>query len=128
MEDQSAPRGGGVHGLLKTSETHLTVLQVSDQFDQMPQRPSQPVESPDDKGVSGAGHFESLVQTGSGGSDPADLVDEDSLAAGGIQSILLKIEILVVSGNAGVADEYVAVLICSLVSKGVETAWLRFED
>jgi hypothetical protein len=82
---------------LKTSETDLAIFQVSDQFDQMPQRPAQAIEAPDNEGVAGSGQVKGLVESRTCCADSGDFVDEDSLASGAVQSILLKIEILVVS-------------------------------
>jgi len=66
---------------------------------------AEPVELPDDEGVAGAQVVEGRGQAGAVGLPGGDLLLEDAEASGGVQGVELELEVLLVGGDAGEADE-----------------------
>ena len=81
-------------------------MKLADQIDKMFDAAAEPVEFPDDKRVAFAEGFLRLGQPGPLRAAAADLVFEELLATGFDEGLGLQFEVLIVSGDAGVADEH----------------------
>lgn len=106
VEDQPPAAGVGVDRLLDALELRTALLQSLGALEQILQRAAQPIQSPHHQGVASAQIFERAAQTGPIGLGAAGLVAVDALAAGRREGIVLEIEVLVVGGDARVADEH----------------------
>ena len=106
MKGQLSRWSGGVDRLAKGTELNTTLRKVVKQFDEMPERAAQPVKSPDHEDVALNAGSEGSIKPGALLNSSTRLVLEDPVAPCLLQSTPLKVEVLVVSGHARIANEH----------------------
>ena len=106
MEEEATRSGTGVDRIGQALELNAFLVKFSDQIYQVLNTPAKPVQLPDNKSVALAQGFLRLDETGTFGAASADLVLENLLAAGLGQGFDLHIEILILGGDASVADQH----------------------
>jgi hypothetical protein len=90
-EEQPADRGGGVDALVQHHQIHPAGLQLLGQLDQMLQRPAKPIELRDDELIALPHDQQNLIKLGAPGQLARCLVDEDLIATGCGQRVVLGI-------------------------------------
>ena len=106
MEHQLPTAGRGIDALRHARKAHAHCLQLLDNLDQVLERAPQPVEPPDRERVARAQHFQQSEQLGPVGLAAGLLLFVDTLTPGVDQGVSLKVEVLVVGADAGVADSH----------------------
>ena len=105
MEEEASGWRRGVDGIRKALELHTLFVKLAYQVDQMFYATAQPVELPDHKRISVAQRFLGFEKSRPLGSAAADLVFEDLLAPGFVESFSLKFKVLIQGGDASVSDQ-----------------------
>lgn len=96
LEEHPTGGGGRVDALVKDDEVNTALLQGVGQVDEVFQRPTEPVELGDDELIAcPVGREQGLVEFGSAGELSGGRVEEDLLAAGRGQSIVLGLGVLI---------------------------------
>lgn len=96
LEEHPADGGGRVDALVQDDQVHTASLQRLGQVDEMVQGPPEPVEFGDDELIAGTvGREQCLVEFGSAGELSGGCVDEDLLAPGRCQGVVLGFGVLV---------------------------------
>jgi hypothetical protein len=91
VEDELAPGGGGVDGLLQAAEPDAAVGEAGDGVDQVPQGAAEAVQFPDNQGVARAQLVQDLFEDWAVGAGAAGGLGEHPVAAGAFQGVDLKL-------------------------------------
>jgi hypothetical protein len=113
MEDEFAAGRGGVDALLHAAEADTPSLYVCDRVDQVPERAAESIKLPHHERIARPELIEHLEQLGTLVENAAGFVDEDAIAADGLQRIELQLRLRVGGGDAGVAEQVAQALDCS---------------
>lgn len=105
LEDEPSPGRSRVNGLLQALEADASGHQVLHGGDQMGEGASQPIQAPDNECVARAQEVQGSKEPRPLSLCAGNLVLEDPYAAGRLQGVPLKVEILIKRADAGVAHE-----------------------
>ncbi len=106
MENKLAGACGRVDVLLEAFKTDALRFQSYDGVDQMPERSPQPIQAPDHQSVATSQVADGSSKTRTLGFRPRNVIGEELLAACLFETVQLKVESLIVRGDAGVADQH----------------------
>jgi len=112
VKEEAAGSCASVDGVSQTPELNTLLLKLAYQIDQVLDTSPKPVQLPNDKRVSFAKALLSFRETRTFRSTAAGFVFEDLFAAGLLKCSDLKLKVLVLCRNTGVADQHA--LICGL--------------
>lgn len=110
VEDEPPGRGRGVDILSERPEARPACADRLDDLQQVAQGPGETVVLRHHDHVTGAKLIEQPPQLGPVADGTADLVREDLIRTGGRQGVGLGIEVLVIRGDAGIADDHVPIV------------------
>ncbi len=106
LKEHPADRSRRVDALIEDDEVDLLGLQLLGQRHQMLERAPEAVELRDDELVALARDPQGLVQLGTTGELAAGFVDENLVAAGRVEGVVLAVRVLIAGGNPPVADPH----------------------
>jgi hypothetical protein len=101
---------GRVNGFRQGSEGHVARFEVIEQRDQVTQRPAQAVQFPDNQHVTRVQRRKAPGQLWPLDVSASSLVGVDLLAPGPLQGGELQVRVLVIRGDATIADVHAAIL------------------
>ncbi len=110
VEVEPPAYGRGVDALGEGTEACAPVTDQTDRVDQVGKGPAKPVELPDYQAVACGKAGKGLVQTGPAEGHAGNLVLEHRVAARHPQRGALKVEVLVVGRDSGIADIHAQIL------------------
>ena len=106
VKHQPAAGSRCVDGLGERAKSDAALFQVLDGLDELPHRAGEPVELPDDQGVAAAHEVKRGLELGPVALGAGCLLGEGLLAAASLEGVELERGVLILRGDAGVADEY----------------------
>jgi hypothetical protein len=127
MKNEATATGFGFDPFRQRPKSDAASMKTRHALDQMFERPSESIESPNDERVTRPKMSQCLVQSVSVCGSAARDVREYFLTACCRERVLLEFEILVMSRDAGVADQHGRELPCSLFFPIVSIAILATE-
>ena len=106
LEEHPTDRRRGVDALVQHHEVDTPGFKLAGQGDQVLEGAAKAVELGDHQLVAGAGDTQRVVERRPSGQLAAGLVDEDFVAAGGFEGVVLAVGVLVTGRDSAVADTH----------------------
>lgn len=104
LKNQAAGCPACVHAFRQRDECDFPLAEVVDGAQQILQRPGEPIEPPHHKRVPGSAEGERLLQARPGRVAARELVGVDPLAAGGLERIYLRVQVLIGARHSRIAN------------------------
>jgi hypothetical protein len=104
VEKEASSRRARVDAVGEALEVNVALGQLANEMHEIFDAPSETVELPNDQDVPGAHELQRAGQAGSFCANRADLVLEDFRATSLLESFSLKIQVLILGRDAGIAD------------------------
>ena len=106
VKHQPAAGSRRVDGLGERAKSDAALLQVLDGLDELPDRAGEAIQLPDDQGVAAAHEVKRGLELGPVALSAGSLLGEGLLAAAALEGVELERGVLILRGDAGVADEH----------------------
>jgi len=111
MKEETASRRGSVDAIGQTFKMNIVLRNFSDQVDEAFDAAPETIELPDHEYIATTQGVQSLSKTRPLRMRRAQVVFVNLLAAGMLESLELKSEVLILRGNAGISDQHTFLIV-----------------